>query len=705
MADEKKLDLSALGLEQEATPAEKAAENAKEEVHVEKVGTKTIKDGNREINIEIIKSDIDPKSVESDIKPIVHYDKSGNPMKVVRPVGNSGDAGYNNDYTEIKNINSIAKNPITKKKDPIKETMNGLYGKADEGIKRAMAEATKPGGRIDEAKHKYIDTQYALLAKRAKNSNSLKKKIDAINDIIDTDPRFDGITDYERKGYIVFKVAHDEKVGINDESFGIAEGEVDKRYRNSHEAAQAISKHVSSRSDTEINDEKFVIGEDATSNIPFKEDVEPTKPEEKKEDKPIIDLPKKEKVKEKVVDEEDTSIPVKEDEETDIDVGLDVSASANPFSNNSSTADNGEEEFVDEDTAVDEDDVEFENRIKRRKKEFNDQVDDVLNIKNMNHALDDYEIGSPVSVAVAINHKKAVTPIPRITWGLQYTGKSFDMTPYSGEELIQFSKDPKEFEQPRNLETIFTIMYNHYVVPNKPKYDSWLRQISNYDIPCLMFGMYLACYGKSNYMPYECSNPKCNKIFLEKKEPLDMLTFPSDEAKARFQNIINKTSVSTKLYRTRPIKINDRFSISLVTPSIWSGTFEQAYIPDSLKTKFSNLTTIMPYIDCIFLNDNENKKLNRVMFGAIENDKVKTVVRKIKGLASIFKTFTSDELNRITFEIGKIATSLNEDQISYHILATTCPDCQSEISQRTYGPLELLFIRAQLLTMKAIIPE
>lgn len=720
MADEKKLDLSALGLEQEATPAEQAASNAATQtttetpvIHNEKIDTKVIKDPERgEVKIDIVKSDIDPNSIpRPKLKPPT-LDKKGNELKVARPIRPTGDAGYNNDYQEITDINKIAKNPISKKKDPIRDTLNGLYGKADAGIERAKAEATKPGGRIDEAKHKYIDTQYALISKRAKNSKNLKKKIATINEIIDTDPRFDGITDYERKAYIVFKVAHDENVGINDESFGISDADVGTRFRNSAEASKAIEKQVSNDPD-EIDDNKFVIGEDTSSSLPFKEDVEEKKEEVKAEDPPVIDLPKKEPV-EKVVDEDDNdSLPVKEeeDEETDIDVNLDKSIktqsvfASKPNTEPVAGSDDEEEEIVDTDDIEEETPEEARSRRKKNGEIFLEQIDTVLNLKGIDHALDDYEMGSPISLSMAIDHKKNVAPIPRVTWGLQYTGTSFDMTPYSGEELIQFQKEPKEFENLKNLRTIFTIMYNHYVVPKKPKFETWLKQISNYDIPCLMFGMYLACYSKSNYMPYECHNPKCGKIFLEKKEPLDMVIFPNEDSKKRFNSILQKDSVPTRLYRTKPTKINEKYSISFVTPSIWSATFEQAALSDEIKTKFQNLTNLMPYIDCIYLNDNVNKKLNRIMFGAIENDVPKTVLRKVKGLASIFKTFNSDELNRISFEIGKIAASLNEEQISYQIPATTCPDCHTEINRSERGPLELLFTRAQLLTMKAIIPE
>ena len=727
MAEEKKLDLSALGLEQETTPAQAAEANAAnanteqeedntpikikvetpkadQEINNEVVEDRVIKDKDRDVHIEVVKSSIDPSKVPIE-KPAPRLDVAGNPIKVVRPIRDSGNAGYNNDYTDIKDINSIAKNPITKKKDPVRETLNGLYDKADSGIERAKAEATRPGGRIDEAKHKYIDYKYDLLMKRAKRSKSLRKKIDMVNDIIKTDPRFDGITEYERKGYIVFKIAHDEEVGINDESFGISKQDVGPRFRNSADAAKAIDKMVAERQDTEIDDDKFVISNDEENTLPVKDPNNISKA----------------KVKEPINEEEETNANLKVTYEKDDEVNIPVQDTSTLASNkNIEPIEQGDPESTIEDENIDdiEDSEENEEEIaerrklvKQRTKEFVNEIDDLLGLNQYDGVLDEYKVGAPISLSTAIKHRKSPAQgLSRATWGLQFTGTTFDMTKFGGEEILQFQKDPKEFEKLNNLYTIFKIMYDHVIIPNKPKFEPWLKQISNYDIPCLMFGMYLACYSKSNYMPYECTNPKCSKIFLEKKDPIDMVIFPSDESKERFKSILNKKPVSTMLYRTKPMMINEQYSISFMTPSIWSASFEPASLSEAFKNKFSNLTSLMPYIDCIYFNDSANKTINRIMFGEIKDrngniDIEKTTIRKVKGLASIFKTFSTDELNRISLEIGKIAASLNEEQIAYQIPATTCPDCHTEIPASDHGPLELLFIRAQLLITRAIIPE
>ena len=113
---------------------------------------------------------------------------------------------------------------MSKKKEednPIRKTLDTFYDYADKGIEREKKELLSPTGRITEAKFKYIEEHYAILEKRAKNNDRLASRMKAVGELIDTDPRFDGITDHERKGYILFVVAHDEKTGVNNEYFGI----------------------------------------------------------------------------------------------------------------------------------------------------------------------------------------------------------------------------------------------------------------------------------------------------------------------------------------------------------------------------------------------------------------------------------------------------------------------------------------------------
>ena len=104
----------------------------------------------------------------------------------------------------------------------------------------------------------------------------------------------------------------------------------------------------------------------------------------------------------------------------------------------------------------------------------------------------------------------------------------------------------------------------------------------------------------------------------------------------------------------------------------------------------------MPQIDRIYLIDRENKRLSPINFGVVNQNLSATVLRKVKGLNQIFRTFTMDERTKAFIEINKITSSFNNDRIRYQIPESTCPKCGTKIPAATHTPLDLLFIRSQL---------
>jgi hypothetical protein len=126
-------------------------------------------------------------------------------------------------------------------------------------------------------------------------------------------------------------------------------------------------------------------------------------------------------------------------------------------------------------------------------------------------------------------------------------GTSFEMTPYSGDEIITLNPQNTSFSTVSGLKTIFSTIYHHILNQNKAPFETWLKQISAYDIDCLLFGIYAASFKDTNYVTYECPNPKCKKIFLEKKDIMDMVVFPNDESEKRFKQILAKDTVSNQI--------------------------------------------------------------------------------------------------------------------------------------------------------------
>ena len=625
MSEEKKMSLADLGIEDD-TPAEKA----------EKMAVKN--DG--ETKIETITAD-DPQTKTKSDKT-----KSS----IVRPLTADGQTQYGE---TIVDVNKIAKNPIKPKKDPTRETLDGFYALADKGLERTKKDMLAPGGRIDEAKKKYIAEKYSALARRAKNHKKVAEHIKAVNEIIDTDPRFDGISDYERKGYILFMVAKDTKSGVDNGYFGIEEVKKDTTPRLSSDANVEIDKITATdEADVPImDDETVTIGENKTGTSVL--------PPDSSDDLNITDP----------ADEEDLS-----DEISDDDDQISVPASNIP-----------------------------ESQAKEIWNEYRHQVTDALKL-DRNDDLEGFTVSTkPITLNSALK-AKPISPLS-FTWGLQYTGTSFEMTPYSGDEIITLNPQNTSFSTVSGLKTIFSTIYHHILNQNKAPFETWLKQISAYDIDCLLFGIYAASFKDTNYVTYECPNPKCKKIFLEKKDIMDMVVFPNDESEKRFKQILAKDTVSNQMYKTHPRIISKNYAIGFVTRSVYSELFEPAALSEDFAKKYSSIIDIMPNIDRVYYVDYESKRFNPIAFGIDENSISKTVMRKVRTLDTIFKTFTPDERALAIAESKKILTKFDQDQITYCIPATVCPTCGEPIPRRVANPLNLLFTRAQLPIVAAYTPE
>jgi len=728
MAEEKELTLEDLGLKNEPTPAETAAQP-------KVVNTVETENGDK---IQIVKPNIDVSKVESEWKPdeMTYIDKDNkaavtHDRKIIRPnlkndkVRNDRNAGY-----QKVSINSFAKTPVGSKKkeeNPIRKTLDGLYELADENIERTKQDLTRPGGRIDEAKHKYIDDRWALLQKRAKGSKSLRDHIKAIEDIMETDARFDGISEYLRKGYIIFKVAHDEGVGVNDETFGIETATREMKPRLSNEAAKEADSIIDQSEDNDdlLSNDKFVIGEDVSSEIPFmeetdeeeevsmiteEENVETTKDNVNIPEKTIEEVKKAEPVSaKKVAKVIEDNIPTKEEVKEDPDVNeniptVDTTATTASDPSDLISIEGGEEEEENTDLreTTDEEELTEEQKAVMRK-DLKTQIISKLNLNRTND-LEGFEISSrPISLNASIDRDHKIEEDLSVTWGLQYSGVAIEIAPFYGQELIKLNPEVTNFQTVAGLRTIFSLLYKHFTVKNKPKFETWLRQISDYDIDCMIFGAYYASFRDNNFLTYEC--PKCHKAFIEKKDCKDMVVYPNDKVKERFASILKRDTVGTKLYKTKPIKINDKYAVGFVTQSIYSNMFEPAALSDDFKKKYATIINIMPNIDRVYRINYETHKLDPIMFGVIEGDITKTVQRKVKGLNTIISSFTPDERSLLIAEADKISRVFDADVIRYQIPSTVCPECGTKIKGIQESPLNLLFMRAQLPIVAASIPE
>lgn len=661
MEENKQLSLSELGLEVETTPAEKAAANENA------VAVQPITEDQPPVTT-VSKSSLSD-SVETVSQPV----KSS--LAEIAKNTSIGDDGLTQYGEVIHNVDKIAKKPKTKADDPIRKNINNLVDLADHEIERTKAELTGPEGIITKGKEEYVNNQYEKLMARAKNNPHLAEFIKKIEEIIETEPRFDGISDYEHKGYILFTVARDKTVETNNDYFGIKEETIKRVPRMSSDVAKEVDSFTNDKDDEDdlsfLDDDTVELGSSPKSVLPIQGEDEEIKEEASKkesDDTKVSESMKEKEIKEDNIDEEDVSYTSALTEEED-----------------------PEEKELMADVESDEPDL-SDDEIRELSQNYKAQVLEELKLERSGD-LDGFSISNKsIKLKSALKVERSSYTV---TWGLQYTGKPIEMTPISGEELLQLNPQNTDMTSINGLRTIFNIMYRH-TVGKKPDIDTWLKQISVYDLDCMIFAMYMANFKDSNYLSYQCPNTKCNNLFINKKDVNDMVVYPNDEVKKRFEDILHSRPVKSKLYRTKPIQVSRDYAFSFCTESIYGDMIERAALTDEFATKYSNVVQIMANIDTIYKIDNDTKQLYPIDFGVVEDSLAKTVMRKVKAIYEIMKNLSSDEHATLMGEVYKITRTFTDDKITYQIPAAECGKCHTTIEATPQGALQLLFTRAFL---------
>jgi hypothetical protein len=315
-----------------------------------------------------------------------------------------------------------------------------------------------------------------------------------------------------------------------------------------------------------------------------------------------------------------------------------------------------------------------------------------------------------ISAACVFMQQKREAPATQplhVTWPLMHTGVPVVTTAFSGQELTQFIDDiqngfigddnnPNPEPTVEQLMSIFSALYNHNVGRGKPSYFQWLKSISSADFNNLIFSQYVAQFEHNNYLSFQCPKKGCSRLFLEKKNIMDMISFPNEKTKERFEKIRKGESVLSGLYKTPPIPISEYFALSFAVPSIYSMNFEPASLSREFKSKYSSVVGFLPMLDSVYVIDQRSHKYHKIDFGAVKNSIEKTTIRKVQGIMKVMIQFNIDQRSKIYGEYLKVIKNMTGDDISYHIPSTKCPVCQTEIAQYDTDPIGALFMRARL---------
>lgn len=398
--------------------------------------------------------------------------------------------------------------------------------------------------------------------------------------------------------------------------------------------------------------------------------------------------------------------PVKYSETIEDDLDEDDNIQSTPVINNKVTEINTNKESI---TFIDDEDAELEDELNGDNDKEADERTEKLKaaikgkIKPVAEALDlnSFTItNKPVALSSTLNNTMAST-VRTADWALYASGIPITMKSFTGTEISKLN-DTSGKTRYNAVKDQYGMIFDHIIDRgDKPKtVEEWAKTISFLDIENLWFAVYRACFEGANYLPYTCGS--CNEIFLSDSTPImDMVKFTNDEARAKFNTILNtETNPHPNLITSEMVQVSDNYAFTFREPTIYNMIFESAVLDKEFTDKYSDLIALIVYIEDIYYINREMRQLQPITHKVFPNNLAKTTKAKIIQFSKIIQTLNSDQYSSIMAYIQQINSK--GDDISYVIPEATCPKCGSVINEQSYRATDLVFTRHQLATLAAL---
>ena len=391
-----------------------------------------------------------------------------------------------------------------------------------------------------------------------------------------------------------------------------------------------------------------------------------------------------------------------EDSDEDIDSDLGDYARDNIFneSNDNQNGDSNDNNYRDNAVSnlndIDEDldkeldgekisDEDIFNNFKESIKEKISPIKKKINLKN-------FKINSkPISPSKI---HMTISDISVADYVLPNANRVITMSALSGPEMLRMNPERSSRNRINTLREIYNILYRHVESAKPSTFDEWLKTVRFSDLDHIYFCAYKATFSGSNFMNYECGNEKCRHAFIEDKSFDDLIVYDNDEIKEKMQNLLRSGNDSIPENEIVLNQISDNFVVGLRNPTIYNVVMETATLSESFLEKYEELIDVIAYIDSVYMIDEETQSLNLIDMKYDEKDIAKSTARRIKIIADILKTLSSDSYYELRYNITNTFPNINS--IHYRIPGTKCPKCGREIDAIPLEAQQLLFMRHQL---------
>lgn len=279
-------------------------------------------------------------------------------------------------------------------------------------------------------------------------------------------------------------------------------------------------------------------------------------------------------------------------------------------------------------------------------------------------------------------------------WVLYDSGHPISMSGLTGPELIKLDPDNSTRNRYNTIKDIYKIIYNHVVDSKKPSFENWMKQTKYTDLDHIYFALYMATFGGSNFISYQC--PDCKNVFIKDVKFDDMINYKDDTVKAKVKEILSQsTDVGTVEYNVELVQASDEYAFGMKAPSLYNVVMETAGLPENILEKYADLIDTITYIDSVYMIDYTNNSLIPVNIPVVKDDPVKTTIKRIQTMYDILKKLNSDEYYRLRGYISKLSDTAAD--ITYMIPEAKCPECDTKIeANKEVDASTLLFTRHHL---------
>ena len=340
---------------------------------------------------------------------------------------------------------------------------------------------------------------------------------------------------------------------------------------------------------------------------------------------------------------------------------------------------------------------EREERLNKRMATFKDQLRTMLVPNKTKADLSKFKILKSTMPASNILSKQA-EETPYFTWVLPYTGISVSVSPLSAIEIQNLINTEEGRNNVEAARAQFELIWKHlHPKCNAGSFENWCKKIHYADIDHLYFAVYKACFQNANIIGFQCQNTKCDNIFAEKREIMEMVKFGSDKDKELFDKLYQKDPSVDCTLEEDLMEVSDKYAIGVGPITLYNILFEINFVDKAMTEKYDTFVGMAATIKSLYRIDEEKEALIPIAFRTDKNDVVKTYKYRIASLYKIFNTLSDIDLNDISDRIGEYADKYADSiDISYQMPAATCPECGDEIQAAEAPAQQLVFIRHRL---------